>query len=132
MKHERSLAALSTVAFGLLLSSSAAAQEAATPNVVPHDTADRAECLACHSGALGGVPAAPASHEGRENDVCLVCHSADSPIQSAVPKAIPHDLAGREQCLMCHSGALEGIPVPPANHEKIDVKYCRLCHNPGS
>ncbi len=131
MKHGRSLAALGAVAFGLLLSDSAAAQETAKPKVIPHDTAGRVECLTCHSGAIEGIPAAPASHEGRESDTCLLCHSADSPIQSAVPKTIPHDVAGREQCLICHSGALEGIPAPPANHEKIDVKYCQLCHDSG-
>lgn len=131
MKHGRSLAALGAIAFGLLLSGPVVAQDAASPKVIPHDTVGFVECLTCHSGALEGIPAAPASHEGRENDVCLVCHSGDSPIQSAVPKPIPHDVAGQEQCLLCHSGALEGIPARPANHESIDVKYCQLCHTPG-
>lgn len=131
MKHGRSLVVLGAIAFGLMLSGSATAQEVAKPKVVPHDTQGREQCLMCHSGAMQGVPAPPeATHEGRENDMCLLCHSAESPLQSGTPPAIPHDTAGRDQCRMCHSGAMEGVPAPPASHEGIDVKYCQLCHHP--
>lgn len=84
----------------------------------------------CHSGAMEGIKAMPANHKGRGNDVCTLCHAKDSPAQTAaVPApAISHEVAGREQCLMCHGGAMEGIKAAPANHKGIDAKNCTLCH----
>lgn len=43
---------------------------------IPHDMAGKEQCLMCHGGAMQGMPAAPASHEGRGNDTCTWCHKA--------------------------------------------------------
>ena len=29
------------------------------------------------------------------------------------PPVMSHDMAGKENCVMCHSGAMEGIPASP-------------------
>lgn len=124
------------IAAGMFLGATMAAgpalgQEAATkPPVVSHDLAGREQCMMCHkAGVMEAVPDAPASHKEFQNESCMVCHSKDSPIQSATPKVIPHDLAGREQCLMCHTaGVMEAVPDMPASHGDTKVEYCALCH----
>jgi hypothetical protein len=131
MKSVRVLSALGLLAVAWV-AAPAAAQEAAKPTVVSHDLAGREQCMMCHSGAMQGMPAAPESHAERPNETCLLCHAADAPIQTAAPAAVPHDLAGRDNCMMCHSGAMEGVPAASESHEGIDVKYCGLCHKPAS
>jgi hypothetical protein len=105
----------------------AAAAQAKPPAMV-HDKAGRDNCLMCHGGTMEGMKAVPANHKGRANETCLLCHAKDSPMQTATPAAISHDVAGREQCLMCHGGAMEGIKAAPASHKGWDVKNCTLCH----
>ena len=48
--------------------------------------------------------------------------------QDAKPPVMTHDMAGKENCTMCHSGAMEGIPAPPEDHEGRAVETCALCH----
>ena len=41
-----------------------------------HDLAGKEACLTCHTaGVMEPVPDAPASHEGRENNTCVWCHT---------------------------------------------------------
>ena len=100
------------------------------PTVMAHDAAGREQCMMCHkAGAMEAVPNAPADHADRVVDTCMMCHAADSPIQTADPKVISHDLEGRDNCTMCHApGAMEPVPDTPASHEGWDAKYCTLCH----
>ena len=43
--------------------------------------------------------------------------------------AVPHDIEGRETCLMCHTpGAMEPIPDAPASHEGRTDGMCLWCH----
>ena len=52
-------------------------------------------------------------------------------VAQAKPKPVSHDIAGREQCLMCHkAGAMEPVPDAPASHEGREAKHCTLCHKP--
>lgn len=45
------------------------------------------------------------------------------------PQPVPHDLAGREQCLMCHRpGALEDAQDVPESHEGRPNETCLWCH----
>jgi hypothetical protein len=45
------------------------------------------------------------------------------------PKPMNHDVAGREQCLMCHTaGAMEPVPDAPASHEGRGNETCLWCH----
>jgi peptidoglycan-associated lipoprotein len=105
-----------------------ATTQAKTPPVMPHETTNKEQCAMCHGGTIKGITAMPADHKGRGNDVCTLCHAKDSPMQTAVAPAMPHDLAGREQCMTCHGGAVEGVKAAPANHKGIDAKNCTLCH----
>lgn len=119
-------------AFAVLVFSAApAAAQAAKPKAMSHSAEGRSNCMMCHSGAMEAVPGVPASHEGRPNEVCLWCHAPDAAIQTKEPPVVPHQLEGREQCIMCHSGKMEAVPAVPADHEGRDVKYCTLCHTTG-
>lgn len=106
----------------------------ARPKPIKHDVAGREQCMMCHkAGAMEPVPDAPASHNDRPNETCLWCHAQDSPMLTADAKVIPHDVAGRDQCMMCHkAGAMEPVPDAPASHEGRDNKYCTLCHKPAA
>jgi len=118
---------ITTAAMLFVAAGSAFAQDA-KPTVVSHDLAGKENCTMCHSGAMEGMPAAPADHEGRELDTCLLCHAADSEMQTGEATALPHDLAGKEACSMCHSGAMEGMPAAPASHEGRADTTCTMCH----
>lgn len=48
--------------------------------------------------------------------------------QEAKPPVVSHDLAGKDNCTMCHSGAMEGIPASPADHEGRALDTCLMCH----
>ncbi|MDH3495638.1 MAG: hypothetical protein OER21_02640 [Gemmatimonadota bacterium] len=129
MKLVRVFSSIGLGLAALLIVSSASAQAAKGPPVMPHDAQGREQCLMCHGGAMEGMKAAPADHKGRTNDSCPLCHAKESVGQSATAAAaIPHDTKGREQCLMCHGGAMEGMKAAPANHKGIDNKNCALCH----
>jgi len=108
----------------------AQAPAAKKPPVMTHDKAGREQCAMCHGGDIEGIKAMPAGHKGRANDACLLCHAKDSPLQTTTPGPLSHAAAGREQCMMCHGGAMEGMKAAPANHKGYDVKNCTLCHKP--
>lgn len=45
------------------------------PTPIPHELEGRSACLMCHqSTAMEDVPQTPASHEGRVNENCQMCH----------------------------------------------------------
>ena len=50
--------------------------------------------------------------------------------QDAMPKAVSHDVEGRDQCMMCHTaGAMEAVPdAPAASHAERTNETCMLCH----
>lgn len=130
MKLAHAVLAVGGTALTLVLAGPARAQEPAKPMAASHDLAGREQCLMCHSGAMQGVPGVPDSHEGRPNAVCAWCHAPNAVMLTKTPPALPHATQGREQCRMCHSGAMQGVPAPPADHEGRDVQYCSLCHKP--
>jgi hypothetical protein len=130
MRFVRFVSAAAVGGLGLVLATAAHAQ-AAKPPAVSHTVEGRAQCLMCHkTGVMEAVPDAPASHVDRPNEACLWCHAADAAIQTKEAKAITHSLEGKAQCMMCHSGKLEGMPAAPEDHSDRDVKYCTLCHTP--
>jgi flagellar basal body-associated protein FliL len=45
---------------------------------------------------------------------------------TASAPAIPHDLAGRDNCLQCHAAG--GVKPAPANHAGRTVDTCQTCH----
>ena len=100
------------------------------PSVTPHDLEGKENCLMCHSGAMEGMAAVPADHEGRGNETCQSCHGEGSVMQTGTPTQTPHEIEGKETCSMCHSGAMEGLPAAPASHEGFEDKNCVMCHAP--
>jgi hypothetical protein len=99
-----------------------AAAQQIRPPAIAHEPEGMEDCTMCHM-----VEAE--SHEGLENNVCLWCHAADSPMQTADPPMIPHDVEGQGDCLMCHTaGAMEGIPDVPEHHEGMASENCTMCH----
>jgi hypothetical protein len=110
-----------------------ALQEPAKPPAVTHDLEGRDNCVMCHSGGIPDTPVMPAeSHEGREAATCLWCHGPESAMQTTVPKLISHDLEGRDNCLMCHSGGMPETPVVPEDHEGRENAHCQMCHKPAA
>lgn len=130
MNHHPVQAVASIIVLAGLWTTPLAAQT--RPKPVSHDTAGREQCMMCHkAGAMEPVPDAPASHTERDVETCMWCHATDSPMLTAEPKTTPHELEGREQCMMCHkAGAMEPVPDAPASHEGRDSKHCILCHKP--
>jgi len=63
--------------------------------------------------------------------VGFACLAGARPAQAqapAKPPAMAHDKAGREQCLMCHGGTMEGMKAVPASHKGRTNDACLMCH----
>jgi hypothetical protein len=45
------------------------------------------------------------------------------------PPVTPHDMAGKENCAMCHAEGVMGATKMPASHEGFDKANCQLCHS---
>jgi nitrate/TMAO reductase-like tetraheme cytochrome c subunit len=119
---------------------------------IPHELAGRDNCTACHDPETGFKPA-PANHKGRANTTCQGCHqpaatgnatpaAGATPSATAAataeaaegetagqPPAIPHSLAGRDNCLICHDPQT-GVKPAPADHQGRTVGTCQTCHKP--
>ena len=95
-----------------------------------HDLEGKDNCLMCHTpGVMEPVPDTPESHEGRAIESCLWCHAPDSPMVTTGPKLIPHDLEGKDNCLMCHMpGVMAPVTDTPENHEGRGIEVCLWCH----
>ena len=122
---------ITAAAMMFVAAGSAFAQDATKPPVMSHDLEGKDNCAMCHSGAMEGISAAPADHEGRGAETCVQCHAPDSEMQTSTANAIPHDLEGKDNCSMCHSGAMEGMPAAPASHEGRGADTCQMCHEAG-
>jgi hypothetical protein len=52
-----------------------AAIQTTAPKAITHDLEGRSACLMCHAaGAMEAIPDVPASHEGRADQFCTLCH----------------------------------------------------------
>jgi hypothetical protein len=123
-----------------------------TVPAIPHPLEGRDDCLACHREGLGGAPQVPPDHEGRTSETCRGCHQPAIPIEAAStetpsaptasatpsgaatpeafagPPAIPHPLAGRDDCLACHREGIGGAPQISQDHEGRTNDVCQTCH----
>lgn len=112
--------------------SRAAAQEMPKPSVVSHDIEGKENCLMCHKAGVMGAPAVSEKHEGIANEQCLLCHGESSPVQTATPPKISHELEGKENCMMCHKTGVMEAPKAPESHAAIENESCGLCHKPAA
>ena len=129
MHHRRFIASTGSSLLMVFLATVAVAQ-VVRPTEVPHDLAGRDDCLMCHQvGAMEPVTDVPPSHAERASVTCLWCHGPAVRMLTTDPAIIPHDLAGRDDCLMCHApGAMEPVTDTPADHEGRESKHCQMCH----
>jgi hypothetical protein len=85
-------------------------------------------CTSCHKPALQESSAPIAAPAG----ATPVTPRAGQPTPAPAPagiQAIPHDLAGRDNCLMCHNP--EGnIKPAPKDHVGRANETCQMCHKP--
>ena len=126
----RKLAMITAVfALGSLPATARAQAAASPPPAMKHAVAGREKCTMCHaSAAMKAVPQMPANHKDRGVETCLWCHAPDATMQTKTPPAIPHALAGRANCMMCHSGKMAKVPGVPADHAGRASTTCQLCH----
>ncbi len=109
----------------------------AVPPQIPHPIGGSPDCQICHA-QTSKVRPYPADHVGRTNDVCLACHKPTIPPTTSTttasnaggPPAIPHDTAGRTQCLGCHGTGAVGVPQIPQFHKDYGFtnNNCLTCH----
>jgi hypothetical protein len=55
----------------------------------------------------------------------------NAPVQAqaaAKPPVMTHTAAGRDNCLMCHSGSMPNVAGVPASHEGRTNETCKWCH----
>ncbi|MFC2029507.1 hypothetical protein ACFLWA_02120 [Chloroflexota bacterium] len=95
-----------------------------------------AACDGCHTADQEKPPTVcsechepPAGHLTGE---CEMCHSPEGFARSAsflvqLAPQIPHELTGREDCLLCHDPAGQIRPAP-SNHVDHSNEQCSLCH----
>jgi hypothetical protein len=127
-----------------------ATETAAAPGAaptIPHAVEGMGECKNCHGPE--GIKPWPENHAAFTSDICANCHQppqpasapaatstpedeeseSDSESESEGPPAIPHDLAGRDNCLVCHNPD-GGMKPAPANHAGRTTDTCQTCHKP--
>jgi hypothetical protein len=111
---------------------------------VPHVVEGMGECKNCHGP--DGIKPWPANHATFTSDICANCHGVDdssapeatstpesdasedeSEGESAGPPAIPHEVASRDNCLMCHDPS-GGMKPAPADHAGRTTDTCQTCH----
>jgi hypothetical protein len=92
-------------------------------SAMAHPLAGNEPCLRCHDE--GGLVPRPEDHLGRPQETCVACHE-----EGAAAPAVPHEVEGREECLMCHA---VDSPVKPApeDHEGRLEDQCLACHISG-
>ena len=55
--------------------------------------------------------------------------SAPLTAQEVKPPVTTHDLAGKENCMMCHAvGVMPPVPDVPADHKARGNESCQWCH----
>jgi hypothetical protein len=52
--------------------------------------------------------------------------------QDTKPTVVPHDLEGKDNCLMCHSGKMPNVAAAPESHKDFANTQCMLCHSADS
>lgn len=102
---------------------------APVPAPIPHALDGREECFACHAIGAVDAPPIPADHD-QDVTVCTTCHAVwlAPVIAAAAPLAIPHELEGRGDCLVCHKLGTADAPRVPDNHDGLTSSICQTCH----
>ncbi|MDO8751323.1 MAG: hypothetical protein Q7K03_09315 [Dehalococcoidia bacterium] len=100
------------------------------PPSIPHTLLGRSQCTTCHGSGISEIPLMPSSHAKRTDEVCSFCHKSLGETSTNAP-AVPHTLAGRAECLICHASGIASAPAAPPNMKSLPNEHCLLCHQPG-
>ncbi len=102
---------------------------APVPAPIPHTLEGRAECFTCHAIGAVDAPSVPADHE-QDVALCTTCHAVwlAPGIAAAASPAIPHQVEGRSDCLVCHKLGTADAPRVPDNHNGLTGGICQTCH----
>lgn len=79
------------------------------------------DCTACHADDRL-VETAP-GHTGIHRDLCLMCHVPLDPDASALPRA--HHVVAGEACITCHGPSATAAPLPT---DMAGRQNCWICH----
>lgn len=112
--------------------------DAVTVPVAPHPVDGLGDCLSCHG--VGRFSPVPASHQGRDNSTCLLCHHSVSSSHASTPAP-----TGEDACTTCHDGAQAVLTFPNGDTLPIGVDgkayksslhgdrlTCKACHRTAS
>jgi hypothetical protein len=102
---------------------------APVPVPIPHTLDGREQCFTCHDIGAVDAPPVPAGHE-EDVELCTTCHAVwlAPAIAAIAAPAIPHDVVGYEDCLMCHKMGVGNAPRRPDNHNGLESSICQACH----
>ncbi|MBI4295431.1 MAG: NapC/NirT family cytochrome c [Chloroflexi bacterium] len=117
------------------------------PFPADHKGRSNSTCTACHQVAAQGTPTPqptatpvpgptvtpspePTATPGAGPTATPTPAATATPASSATP-AIPHTLAGRDNCLLCHDVSSPLKPVPQSHTGRTN-DTCALCHKPAS
>ncbi len=78
-------------------------------------------CTSCHSE--GRLAPLPASHEGRTDVTCSLCHD---PAQKKESPLVPHSITGERACSACHTP--ETLRLKVGGHANLSDAACAACH----
>ncbi len=81
-------------------------------------------CLACHSGAEGGMRKATPGHP-RQGVACLDCHESGHAMPEAEPMLLGEP---RSLCGDCHGDVRSAFNLPFAHREGSETFECTACH----
>ncbi len=91
-------------------------------------------CATCHSknsSRPADFPQVDVSQHWGDTQ-CVACHNPHDPWAYS-PGDVPHDLAGRQDCLSCHGPSRapnvdQTIALVPADHQAYGNDRCTSCH----
>ncbi|MEE9399141.1 MAG: cytochrome c3 family protein [Dehalococcoidales bacterium] len=98
------------------------------PLSIAHPLTGKGNCLSCHKNGVAGVPGLPADHDSATNGVCQLCHQPMVAETAMATRQLPHEVTGREDCLLCHGEGIGGAAKVPADHAGRTNETCQVCH----
>lgn len=98
------------------------------PLSIAHPLAGAENCLSCHKNGVSGVPGLPADHTSVTNGVCQLCHRPTVKPTALATRKLPHEITGREDCLLCHGEGIGEAAKVPSDHAGRTNDTCQLCH----
>lgn len=98
------------------------------PLSIAHPLAGAENCLGCHKNGVSGVPGLPADHTSVTNGVCQLCHRPTVKPTALATRKLPHEITGREDCLLCHGEGIGEAAKVPSDHAGRTNDTCQLCH----